>query len=68
MTIKRNHWSNEEVIKILDQLKLDATYEHYNYAIDVATGYFNNFNKHFTEKNAIAYLTDEDKIISVGQS
>lgn len=67
MTIKRNHWTNEEIIKILKKLKLDASYDHYNYAIDLATDYFNNFDKHFTEKNAFAYLTDEDKIIRVGQ-
>lgn len=67
MTIKRNHWTNEEVMKILKQLKLEPTYEHYNYAIDIASQYFFNFEKHFTEENAIAYLTDEDRIIKVGR-
>jgi hypothetical protein len=67
MTIKRNHWTNEEVIKILRQLKLDPSYDHYNYAIDIASQYFSNFEKYFMEENALAYLTNEDKIIRVGQ-
>lgn len=54
-------------MKILKQLKLEPTYEHYNYAIDIASQYFFNFEKHFTEENAIAYLTDEDRIINVGR-
>jgi hypothetical protein len=66
MTIKRNHWQNEEVIRILDQLKLDPTYEHYNYALDQAVDIFARFEKHFTEPAALAYLSEDDTIIGVG--
>lgn len=66
MTIKRNHWTNEEIMKILSMLKLDPTYEHYNYAIDQAVQIFTRFEMHFTKPSAIAYLTDEEKVIEVG--
>jgi hypothetical protein len=66
MTIKRNHWQNEEVINILDHLKLDKSYEHYNYALEQAKELFVRFEQHFTEPSALAYLSDEDNIIEVG--
>lgn len=66
MTIKRNHWTNEEVMKILSLLKLDPSYDHYNYAIDQAADIFSRFEMHFTKPEAIAYLTDEEKVVGVG--
>lgn len=66
MTIKRNHWQNEDVINILKSLKADPEYDHYNYALDQAIDIFSRFEKHFTCPSAIAYLTDEQKMIQVG--
>ncbi len=66
MTIKRNHWQNEEVIQILKHLRLDPTYEHYNYALDQVNSIFARFEQHYTEPAALAYLTDQDTIIGVG--
>jgi hypothetical protein len=66
MTIRRNHWQNEDVINILKHLKLDPTYEHYNYALDQAIQIFSRFEHVHTEPSALAYLTDENAIIGVG--
>jgi predicted transcriptional regulator len=66
MTIKRNHWQNEDVINILKHLKLDSSYDHYNYALDQAMEMFVRFEEHYTNPSALAYLTDEDTIIEVG--
>lgn len=66
MTIKRNHWQNEDVINIMKHLKLDPSYDHYNYALDQAANIFARFEQHYTEPSALAYLSDEDRLIGVG--
>jgi hypothetical protein len=66
MTIKRNHWQNEDVIHILKHLKLDPSYDHYNHALDQVANTFARFEMHYTEPAALAYISDEDTIVGVG--
>lgn len=66
MTIRRNQWQNEDIIRIVQHLKLDGSYEHYNYAIDQVANIFQRFEEHFTQPSALAYMVDEDSIVCVG--
>lgn len=50
----------------MKHLKLDPSYDHYNYALDQAANIFARFEMHYTEPSALAYLSDEDRLVGVG--
>jgi len=69
MTIKRNHWHNEHVIKILKMLRDDPSLQdqdYYTYGLECAMSIFQRFDSDFTNREALAYLTDEDLVIQTG--
>lgn len=69
--MKRDNWTNEEVIDILEGLKTvgrngEAIDSDYNLAIDMAVSQFWDFQKPSDEFAAMAYDPETKEIVVVG--
>lgn len=66
--MKRDNWTNEEVIFILEGLKYSNLPKHgdWNKALDIAIMQFYDFQKPVEEYAAMAFIPETQEIVVVG--
>jgi len=72
--IKRDNWTNEEVLKLLEQNRMlskpswwcEKEHEAYNEAIDTLSELFHDFTRPLEEMGAMGYNPEEDMVYHVG--
>jgi len=66
--MKRDHWTNEEVIYILEGFKNSNLRRHkdWNTALDMAVTQFFDFQRPVTDYAAMAFIPETQEIVVVG--
>lgn len=68
--MKRNNWTNEEVLSILEGQKLsgkDKSYcELWNSVVEHLKSTFHDFQRDPKESGAMAYISEKDEIVHIG--
>lgn len=68
MELKRDHWTNAEVINFLEGMKYShlPKYGDWNASLDMAITQFYDFKREPTEFAAMAYDVEKQEIVVVG--
>jgi len=64
--LKRNNWSNDEIVHLVNAMKVNESVESYNEAINDVITMFLEFDQPATEWGALAYGLQDKMIVHTG--
>lgn len=72
--LKRNNWTTEEVIKLLESQKIakidgsvDGDCENHNFVVDEMVSFFYDFLRPVEEMGAMAYCPETSEVYHIGE-